>query len=168
VISTFNELPVHDSVNDEIRSFISNHVCIFDRLAPIRQKTFRIPQIPKIASDHTRQLIRFRNNLQRSNRSTSSSNAGQIKAMNKVIKRSINVDTKLHLDCEISQYGIWQVKKRLMKSNVNSDLSYSPDEFNDFFSSVSNEPVTIPCPLKPPSINFNCSFRFSSVNKTFS
>jgi hypothetical protein len=53
VISTFNEPPpVHDSVNDEIRSFISNHVCIFDRLAPIRQKNFRIPQISKIALDN--------------------------------------------------------------------------------------------------------------------
>jgi hypothetical protein len=85
--------------------------------------------------------------------------------MNKIIKRSINVDTKFHLDCEISQYGTWHVKKRLIKTLSKKQLPFSPDELNDFFSLVSNEPVTVPSPSKPPSIKFDCSFRFSQVSK---
>jgi hypothetical protein len=66
LISTFNEQPFYDPVNIEVKNFISSHIRIFDKLAPIRRKTFRVPNLPTIPSDRTRQLVRFRNNLQRS------------------------------------------------------------------------------------------------------
>jgi hypothetical protein len=165
VIDSFKDFDSDLSVNEFTQDFITRHTNIFDELAPILTKTIRVPRIPKIASDRSRQLIKFRNNLQRSFRNGNNTVGNQIRAMNRVIKRSINEDTKCHLDSEIDRFGIWKVKSRLFQKTDDSKLPFTVDEINDFYSSISNEPVTSSCPPKPSSINFDCIFSFKPIDK---
>jgi hypothetical protein len=69
----------------------------------------------------------------------------QIKAMHRTIRRYINIDTKEYLEQDINKNGIWAVKKKLFAPEKFNVL-FDKDQLNQYFSFVSNAPVTVSCP----------------------
>jgi hypothetical protein len=153
------------SLDEITSSFIHKLVAIYDKLAPIRSKTIRPSTIPKTVSVKTKGLISFRNSLQSSYRKNPNpTTAAQIKAMHRTIRRNVNYDTRHFLEHEIDQFGVWAVKKKLF-TPASSTVHFDKEQLNLFYSSVSNEPIPICVPKKPPLLLISSNFSFSNISK---
>jgi hypothetical protein len=160
-----SEIDLSSSLDHFTSLFISKHVQIYDDVAPILTKSIKPCRIPKTISFRTKRLIYFRNSLQaKHKRQPGDSLLAQIKAINGTIRRSVNLDTKEHLDNEINTNGVWAVKKKLFSSD-SCTVNFDKDQLVNYFSSVSNEPASLIFPSKPSQVEFSCKFFFSPISK---
>jgi hypothetical protein len=158
-----NDLPVTDAFAKFTKLLVGH----FDNFCPITSKFIRQKTLKLHASAETTKLKLIRNKLYSSyKKQRTASNLNEVRQINKLIHRRIVQDTKDHLDKEIKDKGLWEIKKRLINERTKVECTFDPEQLNDYYCSIFNSPITISCPTKPSLINHTTSFKFTGISLT--
>jgi hypothetical protein len=133
----FNELPTSSVSLSLIQQTI---ISIFDKLAPLKSKSFYPKEVKKFVSSATRAHISDRESAYQSYlRNSSNYNRLQHSRLKKIVKRGIINDTRIELDDKIKARGTWGGIKSVyaLKSRIGDEITLSPNEINDYFVNIS-------------------------------
>jgi len=157
------------TVDEKFLDFTNKHLKLFDYHCPIKRYTFAPKQNPKFLNPGTKSLIIHKNllkNLPRDKITPEITN--NYKIMKKQVNNFVIRDTKNRLNSYVERSGAWGIMKSLYNKPIHISPPCCPNEFNDYFCSITNTIPNLKINLIKPC-NFadvKCVFEFHSVTKT--
>jgi len=158
----------HLSVTEAFQVFLSKHTKVFNFYLPLKSKTIVVKNFNFPLSEGTKQLIIHRDKLYQFQKTCRNPvNTKRLQILNKLVRKSKENDKKSVISDMIQKEGLWNVKNKLFPKKSQQSLShtYNPQELNEYFSKVSNDPVTIDMPSKPKNIESSNSFKLKEISK---
>lgn len=165
-IALFRTFDTTRAVNELLSDFIELHLSIFNELCPVVNKLIRVKDKPISLSTETREIKKWRDSVYRSYKQFPNITTKQLLLqLNKEIRIRIVRDTRDKIGQDISEKGVWEVRKRLLKP-IQPECIIEADKLNEHYASISNEPVSGTCPMKPSGlITPNDKFAFRRMSE---
>jgi len=154
-------------LSSQLNTFMNTVNSLFDYYAPVLTKHIRPKATPKSLSTETRNLKRIRNKLLFDYKLNNIESLKlEINALTKLIGKRIYLDTKNYYNSEINDKGIWSVVNKFLKPTLNSKSNFDVNILNNHYCSISNAPVLVKCPSKPPEIKVTSTFNLVKINNS--
>ena len=100
--------------DEGMQIFIDKHIELFNKFCPKRRKTFKANKIATYLTTETKELKLLRDKMYLWHKKAPTLVTGtRLKILNKMLRKKILSDTKLRINKDIDDIGVWAVKKRL-------------------------------------------------------